>query len=273
MIAPHTEHARAKVNLALHVLGRRADGFHELDSIVAFADVADILTFVPAAEFTLEAAGPFAAHLPAGEDNIAVKAARAFAAAFRRHQPCRIRLEKHLPVASGIGGGSADAAAVLRGLARLAGIDDDLHDLAMTLGADVPVCLAGRASRMRGAGEHLEPIAGFPKMPALLVNPGLGLATAAVFRELALAKGFPPLTDPVDLAACRNDLTGPAMRLVPAIGEVIATLEGAGATLARMSGSGATCFGVFDTPAAAQTAANIIASGHPGWWVRGVTMG
>lgn len=272
MADPHTEHARAKINLALHVLGRRAGGYHELDSIVGFADVADVVRFFPADEFSLEVTGPFAGDVPAGEENIAMKAARMFAAAFSAHVPCRMVLEKILPVAAGIGGGSADAAAVMRGLAALAGVRADMSGLALRLGADVPVCLMGRACRMRGFGERLEPIAGFSPRPAVLVNPGIALATADVFRELAHMPGA-PIADAADLASCRNDLTAPALRLAPVIADVLDALKNNGATPVRMSGSGATCFGLFETMLDAEAAATAILAAQPGWWVRAAMIG
>jgi 4-diphosphocytidyl-2-C-methyl-D-erythritol kinase len=270
----HSERAPAKINLALHVLGRRPDGYHELDSIVAFADVGDRLTFAEADEWQLEIEGPFAEGLSA-RDNLVLKAARAWPRPTRRY---RITLEKNLPVASGIGGGSADAAACLRALARLAGgVDEDrLHAIATGLGADVPVCLLGKSCRMQGVGDRLEPLNDLAPMPAVLVNPGQQVATADVFAKLALkpgAHGFAGISA-ADLASCRNDLMAPALIVAPVIGEVIEALRAApGLHFARMSGSGATCFGIFRSPAAAQTAADAIASRHPGWWVAPTTIG
>ena len=265
------ETARAKVNLALHILGRRADGYHELDSIVAFADVGDRLRFEPAEKFELVVDGPFANDVPAGEDNLALRAARALG---RCVMPARIHLTKNLPVASGVGGGSADAAAVLRGLTRLAGRTIEpalLRSLAQSLGADVPVCLSSRASRMTGIGERVEEIAGYTRRFAVLVNPMLPLATADVFKELGLAcgdRGFAGIQRADDLARCRNDLEAPALRLAPQIGDVLNALRvQEGVTLARMSGSGATCFGLFEHPAAAGIAAERIKAGCPAWWV------
>ncbi|MGE0005661.1 MAG: 4-(cytidine 5'-diphospho)-2-C-methyl-D-erythritol kinase [Parvibaculaceae bacterium] len=277
---PHTELAPAKVNLALHVLGRRPDGYHELDSIVAFAALGDRLTFAEAEDWRLDVTGPFAEGLPRGADNLALEAAlsfgRVFPAAARRY---RITLDKTLPVASGIGGGSADAAAVLRALARLAGVADrgKLAILAAMLGADVPVCLLGRTCRMRGVGERIEIVEGLDPMPAVLVNPGVPLATAEVFARLDLRPGdeaFPGLSGTADPAAGRNDLTGPALALAPAIGEVIAALEAQGdLRFARLSGSGATCFGIFSSAQAAAAAARTISAAHPAWWVAPTTLG
>ncbi len=267
---PHTELAPAKVNLALHVLGRRDDGYHELDSIVAFAQVADRLTFEEAPDWRLDIAGPFAEGLEAAPDNLVLKAARAFAAAYPS-RTYRIRLEKNLPIASGIGGGSADAAACLRALASLAGVSDDLGKLACGLGADVPVCLVGKACRMQGIGERIDLLDDIEPMPAVLVNPGLELATRDVFARLALKPGdkaFAGLTTPMDLASCRNDLTVSALASAPVIGQVMAGLSvQAGLRFARMSGSGATCFGIFASREAAKEAARRISQTHPQWWV------
>jgi 4-diphosphocytidyl-2-C-methyl-D-erythritol kinase len=266
-----TERAPAKVNLALHVLGRRHDGYHELDSIVAFADAADRLTFVEAPAWGLDIVGPFAEGLGNAADNLVLKAAHAFAEAYSS-RTYRIKLEKNLPIASGIGGGSADAAACLRALAAFAAVADrtKLISIAATLGADVPVCLLGRTCRMRGMGEYIEMLPATEPMPAVLVNPGLPLATAQVFAKLALAPGdmaFDGLDGSVDLASCRNDLTQPALAIAPVIGDVLAALEAApDIRFARMSGSGATCFGVFSSAAAAEGTAHRIMRDHPDWW-------
>ncbi|MGE4251737.1 MAG: 4-(cytidine 5'-diphospho)-2-C-methyl-D-erythritol kinase [Parvibaculaceae bacterium] len=273
---PHTELAPAKVNLALHVLGRRDDGYHELDSIVAFADVADRLTFEEAEDWRLDISGPFADGLTNGPDNLVLRAAFAFAGAYP-HRAYRITLEKNLPVASGIGGGSADAAAALRALARLAGVTDDMTKLARGLGADVPVCLLGRTCRMRGIGDAIDIIEGVAPMPAVLVNPGVALATAAVFARLALrpgAKAFSGIVAGADPAAGRNDLAAAALALAPVIGEATAALERqSDLRFARMSGSGATCFGVFASAEAAAIAARRIAGAHPNWWVVATIIG
>ncbi|CAN5271643.1 4-(cytidine 5'-diphospho)-2-C-methyl-D-erythritol kinase [soil metagenome] len=261
----------------MHILGRRADGYHELDSIAAFCDLADRLTFTPAPVFSLALSGPFAASVPAGADNLVMKAARRFAAAFPGFGAYAITLEKNLPAAAGLGGGSADAAATLRGLAQLAGYNDDLNAMATELGADVPVCLASRASRMRGKGERLEPLPQFAPLHAVLVNPGIPLATADVFRALALAPGgaaFAPLAEPVDIGSSRNDLTEPALRLVPAIAAVLGVLSAQkGVTLVRMSGSGPTCFALFDSQNEAAAAASAVTAHHPEWWVKMTVIG
>jgi 4-diphosphocytidyl-2-C-methyl-D-erythritol kinase len=274
----HTELAPAKINLALHVLGRKPDGYHELDSIVAFADIADRLSFVEAQDWRLDIAGPFARGLSQGADNLVLKAARAFDQAYPGlSRKYRITLEKHLPVAAGLGGGSADAAACLRTLAKLADMHDDLSVLAASLGADVPVCLISKPSRMQGVGEHVQALEGFAPLPAVLVHPGLAVATADVFAKLALTRGnqaYSGLAAGADLAHCRNDLTAPASALAPVIGEVLAALANEpDLRFARMSGSGATCFGIFSSPKAAQEAARRISGIHPQWWVVPTTIG
>lgn len=276
----HIELAPAKINLALHVLGRRADGYHELDSIVAFAGIADRLTFETDGDWHLGITGPFAAELASASDNLVLKAARGFAEAFGSRDRYRISLEKHLPVASGIGGGSADAAATLRALRSLAGgaIDPGrLSMLAASLGADVPVCLVGKSCRMRGIGERIDPLMDLAPMPAVLVNPRQEVATAQVFARLALKPGdraFAGLEEGADPASCRNDLTPSALAVAPVIGDAIAALQSkAGLRFARMSGSGATCFGIFASPAAADAAARDIAAAYPGWWVMPTMIG
>jgi 4-diphosphocytidyl-2-C-methyl-D-erythritol kinase len=269
-----TERAPAKVNLALHVLGRRDDGYHELDSIVAFADVADRLGFEEASEWRLDIAGPFAPQLAHGGENLILKAARAFAEAYPGQVgKYHITLEKNLPVASGIGGGSADAAACLRALASLAQVtdSDNLARIAATLGADVPVCLLGRTCRMRGVGERIDIIESVPQMPAVLVNPGLPLSTGDVFARLSLrpgGKAFAGIAAEAELASCRNDLTASALALAPVITKVLAALRGEpDVRFARMSGSGATCFGIFSSSDHAKATALAIKRAHPDWWV------
>jgi 4-diphosphocytidyl-2-C-methyl-D-erythritol kinase len=273
---PLVELARAKVNLALHVLGRRSDGYHELDSLVAFATVADKLTFERGGRLSFEVTGPFAASVPRDESNLVVKAAAALSDLYPgRLGSFRIRLEKNLPVAAGLGGGSADAAAVLRALARLSEIDvgdPGISAAAFKLGADVPVCLVSRASRMSGGGEIVEPLEDFIPRDALLIHPGRALPTGDVFRALEMshgAKAFPPIPDGMDFATGRNDLTAPATKLAPVIAEVLTELERQpGLELARMSGSGAACFGLFKSGDDTQAAADRIGARHPDWWCR-----
>jgi 4-diphosphocytidyl-2-C-methyl-D-erythritol kinase len=271
-----TELAPAKVNLSLLVTGRRTDGYHLLDSMVVFGPVGDRVHARSAATLTLEITGPFAAGLAAGSSNLVVRAARSLAAWAGRPAHAAIVLEKHLPIASGIGGGSADAAATLRVLCRLwdlAPSQEALAAMGLALGADVPVCLASRPARMMGVGETLLPLPPLPQCGLLLVNPGLAVATADVFRARSAAfspTATPPAAWPTaealaaSLAVWGNDLEMPARILAPVISSVLARLqELPGCLLARMSGSGATCFGLFPDPATAQLAATELPSE---WW-------
>jgi 4-diphosphocytidyl-2-C-methyl-D-erythritol kinase len=271
------ESAPAKVNLYLHLTGRRADGYHLLDSLVVFAEAADELTAEPAATLTLTVDGPFAAGLATEPDNLVLRAARALAAEAGVTPRGHLVLRKNLPVASGIGGGSADAAAALRLLCRLWQVTPDpaaLARLSVGLGADVPVCLAGRPSRMASIGERLEPAPKLPPCAIVLVNPGVAVATAEVFRARSgawsLSEKLPaswpdPATMAADLGKLRNDLEPVAVAMQPVIGEVISALKStAGCLLARMSGSGATCFGLFADVTAAEHAVARIA--RPDWW-------
>ena len=280
------EFAPAKVNLTLHVLGRRADGYHELESLVVFADVGDRLTFVPGGALELAVDGPTAAVAGPSADNLVLKAARLLAEQVDGLRLGRFTLDKRLPVAAGLGGGSSDAAAALRLLAQandLAIDDARLQAAARATGADVPVCLDPRTRVMRGIGELLSDPIDLPKLPAVLVNPGVAVPTKDVFKALAapaLQEGAPrdePLgsADLVSaLAARRNDLEAPAIALQPVIGEVLTALRTTGGCqLARMSGSGATCFALYESAAAADAAAALLRSGRPQWWVRGVLLG
>lgn len=267
------EDAPAKINLALHVTGRRADGYHLLDSLVVFAGVGDRLTIAPADTLSLAITGPQGAGLSAGEDNLVLCAARAMG-----EGAAAITLEKTLPVASGIGGGSADAAATLRLLARWRGKPLPAPADVLKLGADVPVCLSGRPVRMTGIGEGLIPLAHpLPKAWVVLVNPLQGVSTPEVFgalgrKENPPLRDLPRLRDAAELAAWvamqRNDLEPPATRLLPVIGQVKTAISAqAGCLFARMSGSGATCFGLFADPLGASAAARAIRQAQPGWWV------
>ncbi len=271
------EPAHAKINLNLHVTGRRGE-YHTLDSLVVFADAADRLTAEPADRLTLEIVGPFAAQLRGLDprENLVVRAASALAGASNVHEGAALRLEKRLPVASGIGGGSADAAASLRLLRRLWRIKSPISDeLAISLGADVPVCLRSTPVVMRGIGEVLHPAPVLPPTGLVMVNPLVPVATGAVFR--ARAPGF---SEPVrlaaswntaaelasDLARSRNDLQGPAIAIAPVIAEVLAALERQhGCLLARMSGSGATCFALFEPGPDAAAACRALS--EAGWWL------
>ncbi|WP_093003720.1 4-(cytidine 5'-diphospho)-2-C-methyl-D-erythritol kinase [Sphingomonas palmae] len=271
------ETAPAKLNLALHVRRRRDDGYHELDTIFAFARDGDTVTVAPG-EASLRITGPFANGLGSGPDNLILRAEGAFKATFGIDASHAITLDKHLPIASGIGGGSADAAATLRALARLHGIaahDERLFALAASLGADVPACLLGHAAFGRGKGDALEKIAGLGDMPALLVNPGVGVSTAAVFaRWDRHDRGALPDGDTLERAiGGRNDLQLAAEQVAPVIAEVMSVLtQQAGVRLARMSGSGATCFALFETPSLRDTAALAIAAAQPDWWQLATTV-
>jgi 4-diphosphocytidyl-2-C-methyl-D-erythritol kinase len=284
-----SEDGRAKVNLTLRVIGRRVDGYHELESVVAFADCADRITLSPGSELHLKTTGPLAQACGEGVDNLVFKAAQLLGERVAGLTLGDFILDKTLPVAAGIGGGSADAAAALRLLARANGLaldDARLIEVAQMTGADVPVCLASRACVMTGVGETLMPLS-LPKMPCVMVNPRVPVATRDVFDALGLRSGellvgaadvlqataWPEdgasLEDWVEaLAGGANDLEAPAMRIQPVIGEVLAALNASnGAWLARMSGSGATCFAIFENTAEAGRAAEKIRLDHPGWWV------
>lgn len=274
---PQTEFAPAKVNLFLHVTGRRADGYHLLDSLVVFPPVGDELRAWPAPALTLSVDGPFGAAIGGGADNLVLRAARALAERAAIGVGAGLLLTKNLPIASGIGGGSADAAATLRLLARMWRLRPpavDLAALALSLGADVPVCLRSQHARMRGAGERIEAGPALPSGGIALVNPGQPVATAEVFA--ARHGAFSTTVDlpgqwheiatmAADLAALRDDLQAAAIELCPAIAVVLSALRGRpDCLLARMSGSGATCFGLFPTPEAAREAAGQLR--RPGWW-------
>ncbi|MBP2301352.1 4-(cytidine 5'-diphospho)-2-C-methyl-D-erythritol kinase [Azospirillum picis] len=296
---PIVEAAPAKLNLYLHVTGRRADGYHELDSLVAFAEFGDTITLAPgAARVALRGAGlpqpgprltisgPFGTALM-GENpatNLVIRAAHALARRLGREADVMIALSKALPVASGIGGGSADAAACLRALARLWGVpadDPSLFAVAAGLGADVPVCVAGRSCYFGGIGDLLDEAPELPETHVVLANPGVPVPTPAVFKARAASgAGFSAParfssrpTDAAGLAARLaergNDLTAPALTVAPVIADVLAALErSAGCLLARLSGSGATAFGLYATAVAAEAAAAAIAAAEPRWWVR-----
>lgn len=270
-MTPFSLFAPAKINLALHVLGRRADGYHDLDSIVAFADVGDELTFRPSSSFEVAVSGRFASDLPPQSGNIISRAwlAAAEIAAGRGTTlpPVRVELRKNLPVASGIGGGSANAAAALRGFLRLVDIEPsgpEVTAAALALGADVPVCLLGRPCRMRGVGEDLTPLAGFAPLRAFLVNPMVAVSTPDVFSALNLARGQTyrgAIADEHDPTHWRNDLTAPAVRLAPIIGDVLSRLSALpGIERVLMSGSGATCVALC-------AGDDVVPELDPAWWV------
>jgi 4-diphosphocytidyl-2-C-methyl-D-erythritol kinase len=272
--------APAKVNLYLHVVGKRSDGYHLLDSLVAFAGFGDSLRFAAGDALTLTIDGPTAGELPAEPDNIVLAAARRLAEAAGLAPRAAIRLTKRLPVAAGIGGGSADGAAALRGLCALWRIsldEDELARIGLSLGADLPVCLRGRPTQMGGVGELLASAPPLPPAWLVLVNPGVGLSTPAVFKARQGGFSAPaPLTEPPAdaealakaLACRRNDLTESAIGLAPVVGEMLVAIEAqADCLLARMSGSGATCFGLFASAAAARSAGSVLGAAHRTWWV------
>jgi 4-diphosphocytidyl-2-C-methyl-D-erythritol kinase len=275
-----TAFAPAKVNLYLHVTGRRADGYHLLDSLVAFVDIGDRLRAEPAKSLSLAVDGPESADLAAiGDDNLVLRAARLLADRAGITAGAAMHLDKHLPVAAGIGGGSSDAAAALLALKRLWRIsleDEPLRALGARLGADVPACLYGRAVWVGGIGERLEPAGPLPEAGILLVNPRTALPTAAVFDARRGPFGhvvrFAPMPSEASALAhalmpCRNDLTEAAIGLVPEIAAVLARLGSlSGSLLARMSGAGATCFALFADRAAAEEAREIVAAAEPRWW-------
>lgn len=271
--------ARAKVNLFLHVTGKRADGYHLLDSLIVFAEAGDEVTAVEAADLTLSIDGPFAAGLDNGPENLVLRAAAALQGLTGCRRRAALRLTKNLPVASGIGGGSADAAAALHLLCSLWDLKPEqaaLMQAAALLGADIPVCVAGRPSFVGGIGEDIQPAAGLPPAWLLLVNPQVATPTPAVFKARrgdfsAPGRWDEPPADFADfarrLAACRNDLTEAAISVTPEIRPVLDAIEKLpGCALARLSGSGATCFGLFADRAAADAGLREIRARHAGWW-------
>jgi 4-diphosphocytidyl-2-C-methyl-D-erythritol kinase len=278
------EAAPAKVNLSLRVLGRRSDGYHELESLVVFAGCADRLSFTPGGELSLTVTGPSAALAGDNADNLVLKAARALAERSPGITLGAFALDKRLPVAAGLGGGSSDAAAALRLIARANNLPPDaprLYEAARATGADVPVCLNPRARVMRGIGELLSEPLDLPTLPAVLVNPGAPLATKAVFA--GWKPGMPPA--PLDqealaklsdrkallqfLARQENDLERPAVALAPVVAEVLAAMHVLpGCAVARMSGSGSTCLALFPSAAQATVGAEILHAKYPQWWVR-----
>jgi 4-diphosphocytidyl-2-C-methyl-D-erythritol kinase len=260
------EIARAKVNLALHVRGREADGYHRIETLFAFCEDGDRLRAAPADRLSLRVEGLFAAGLEGEGDNLVLRAARLLAERAGVTVGAALTLEKNLPVASGIGGGSADAAAALRLLNRLWGLglaEAELLPIAANLGADVPACLLSRTVRGEARGDALTEadVPGLRGAPVLLVNPGVAVSTAEIFRRWSGTDGG---ALPADPWRGRNDLEGPAREVAPAIGTVLEAL--AGARLARMSGSGATCFALYAAAAERDRAAGRIAAAHPGWW-------
>ena len=276
------ERAPAKINLALHVVGRREDGYHELQSLVTFANVVDTVRVQPSDRDGLCVSGFYATDLPHDGVNLVEKARdvlrRYLAKIDVDAPPVTIFLEKNLPIASGIGGGSADAAATLRALVRLwnaAVTPAELHDLARSIGADVPMCLASRPLLAEGIGERLRTLAPFPTFDMVVVNPGRAVSTPEVFRRLRapsnaalkMPRRWGQLSDAVSaLSQMRNDLEGAAQEIAPEIGQAKTLLKDCGALIARMSGSGATCFGIFAGAEAARAAKDRIRRSKPGWY-------
>lgn len=282
MSTPLVVAAPAKINLFLHVGGKRADGYHDLQSFVGFAALGDEIALDPDDRFSLSLSGPFAALLSDTEENLVLRAAKVLAERAGIKRGARIRLRKNLPVASGLGGGSADAAAVLRGLTRLWQLDLDrkfLFETAEQLGADVPVCVASETSWMEGKGERVQRLPSLPKAGVLLVNPGVQISTAQVFATLGPQRspGIPSPKAPFQevstlvqfLRATSNDLEAPARRIAPTIALVLREMdELPDALFARMSGSGATCFALFADEGGAAIAARRLRNNHPEWWIR-----
>ena len=283
------ELARAKINLTLRVLGRQADGFHALESLVAFAETHDVVELDPGDGLSLDVEGPFGGGLDG--DNLVLRAAEAATALNNAVALGRFCLVKHLPVAAGLGGGSADAAAALRLIARAnPGVlpDDALASIAARLGSDVAVCLASRPALIIGRGEIVRPVRGFPSCAVVLANPGVPLATASIYGALSAPSRATDAKDAVeapdfrgDFAALTayvlprgNDLEGTAARLSPLINEVLAALSGLpGVRVARLSGSGPTCFALFATEDQARRAVDALAGQHPDWWVVATRLG
>ena len=278
--------APAKINLALHVLGRRPDGYHEIDTLAVFADVGDRVRVRAADAVTLSVFGPFADAAPAGDDNLAMRAARLLKDETGFSGGAEIRLEKNLPAGAGFGGGSADAAAALHALNDLWGLRlsfEELSPMAGVLGADVPMCLFSRALRARGRGELLEPIGGWPALPLVLAWPGRGAATADVFAALTRRRESPLRQPPTPsesadaaewLAGCRNDLQEAAMALVPEVASALRGLHRTeGCLLARISGSGSGCFGLYRAGSEAEAAELFLRQAEPRWWVAATLAG
>jgi 4-diphosphocytidyl-2-C-methyl-D-erythritol kinase len=280
--------APAKINLYLHIVGRRKDGFHLLDSLIAFVDLHDMLSLTAASELSLKIDGPFASQLTAEPNNLVLRAARGLARICGVSDGAHLQLTKSLPIASGIGGGSSDAAATLKGLMQLWEVQPDnqaLQALAVELGADVPVCLYGQNAFMGGIGEKISKAGPLPLCSLVLVNSGVAISTPAIFKAQAQAQSsfskpgrFDYTPENVDelvstLESRHNDLAHAAQRLFPEIGLVLGALEASqGALMARMSGSGATCFALFADPGEAEAAAINLVHRHPNWWVRAGSM-
>lgn len=273
--------AHAKINLALHITGQRADGYHMLDSLVVFTKLGDKLRIIEASDatrlITLKLEGPYSCGLSVDENNLVIKSANALAETVVSKNvkllPVTIMLEKNLPVASGIGGGSADAAAALLALREFWELDVDLHPIAANLGADVPMCLHSKPLRASGIGDEITLLSQSPSLHMVLVNPNVEVSTPEIFNKLQRkanaaisqeAIGFLPLVD--EISHMRNDLEVPAIEICPIIGDVLQALAQTDCTFFRMSGSGATCFALYEDNERAKTAAQHINQAHPDWW-------
>ena len=267
--------APAKINLFLHITGKREDGYHALQSLMVFADVGDDLEFFIQDEFEVEVSGLFADALPESKENLVYKAAQLLAEEYKTQLRGKIVLIKNLPIASGIGGGSADAAAALKGLVRLWNLPDDaarLQNIAAQLGADVPACLYGEAVWAEGIGDKLTPAPDVPPLHLVLVNPRVATATPAVFKNFKKSFSAPVKIEPLDIEGlkhCRNDLTEAAVAVTPEIRAVMAAIASTDHCLFhRLSGSGATCFGVYEDEISAKMAAIALKKIHPTWWIQ-----
>ena len=266
--------AHAKVNLALHVVGQRANGYHELQSLVCLTEFGDHIQLSPEIDFTFKVTGPYSLGIPLDDSNLVVQAAKFMAQKHSKSLDCKIVLEKNLPIASGIGGGSSDAAAVVKALSQYWSVPVPNVDELMALGADIPVCMASGLSLMEGAGEDVTQLSAAPNWGVVLVNPNVGVSTPAVFDALN-SKQNPSMQDVaancVDIAWLgdqRNDLEPPAIAMVPEVATVIEAISAAPqCRVARMSGSGATCFGLFTDIKYADEAASHLQQAHPDWWV------
>lgn len=272
--------APAKINLYLHVTGKRADGYHLLDSLVAFADIGDEIAIEASADFHLSVTGPFRGDVPL-HDNIVEKAVRMTAGRLARRPDVHVTLTKNLPVGSGIGGGSSDAAAIVRALLQFFNQTAPVDDILLQLGADVPACYHASPLRFAGIGEEIEMVIPFPALHALLINPGISCATQTIFKTLKLDSfkekiALPALNnqDAVFrfLGNTGNDLTDAAIAQVAQIKTVLSALEETGAPIVRMSGSGATCFALFDNRPSCEEAARDLTSRYPGWWIKSVRL-
>jgi 4-diphosphocytidyl-2-C-methyl-D-erythritol kinase len=273
--------APAKLNLFLHICGRRADGFHLLDSLYVFTEFGDHVSLRPATNFDLQLSGEFSNAVASGEENIALKAARKLARYANYDSGVSMHLEKNIPVGAGLGGGSADAGAALRGVRDLWNCpvsDSELQELALSLGSDIPACVMSRACQVRGVGEWLIPVFITPEVWVLLVNPRIELLTAQVYRnytgafrkEISLPERINSFDELIALLTpVTNDLQEPAISMVPDIAKVITAIESTeGCRISRMSGSGATCFGLYESKDALMTAAREVEEAHPKWWCK-----